>query len=569
MKAKKVLATILAMVLTASVISGCGGAGSAGESGDSTNKAAGESSNGTVEETGGDAETVSAEETGGFDSVAGMVVDPNSDAVSSKDTLRIRIPSEPPAFDRHLNASYYSAMVNSFVCSYLMNREYDANGNYVTLLNDYSLATDYKYDDGYTGVTFTLRDGVQFANGTDMTAEDVAFSIVLFSDQAAYGFIDFDNVAAVDEKTVYIPFTRTEANALNRIADIPIYSLAYYEELDAAKDNSYFYGEGIMGTGPYRMVEYVPTDHISLEANEYYFGGVPKIKNMDIRIIKEAAVAFMELQTGGIDVLMNPDWISTNDVANGVYGDNFRALKNANNSCLYVGFNCSNNSVLGDLRLRQAICYAINLDNLLVGAVEGICEEMSGILSVFTEGESKKWSYEYNPEKAKELLAEAGYPDGVDVTLIFSGDENRKMSAEIIANQLKEVGINVTVNQGEGATITAMEANETTTWDLYVRAFENDPIPSSFFMDYAVTNTHPQDQENFEEYQQMVEAFASELDDEARLAAWDEFQTYYMENCIYLYPYAQMIDYTLYNTNLKNWNRLLYNNWDFTHAYFE
>lgn len=504
---------------------------------------------------------------------AQMTVDAASDAESSKDTLVIRINSDPASFDRHINASYYAMMVQSCVCSYLLNREYDENGNYVTVLNDYSLATDYQFDDNNQGVSFTLRDGVLFSNGTELTADDVVFSIGLFSDQAAYDFVDFENVTALDEQTVYVPFTATDANALNRIADIPIYSQAYYEECDAATDNAYFYGEGIMSTGPYKMVEYAAGDHITMEANENYFAGAPKIKNVIVRIIKEASVALMELQTGGVDILNDPDWIEVNDTLNGVYGEDFGVIKNGSNSVQYLGFNCSADSACGDLLVRQAICYAINLDDVLAGAYEGICEEVKGVVSDFAEGTSPyadgDWPYEYNPDKAKELLAEAGYADGLDLTLIFSGNENRKMAAEIVANQLKDVGINVTINQGEGATIVAVMANETDNWDLWIRAFENDPSPSKFFQDYSVTNTHPEEQDSYEQYTEYVADFASDMADESRVATWEEFQSFYMENCLYTYPLAQSVDYTLYNTHLKNFNKLLYNNWDITHAYFE
>lgn len=550
---KKFLSIALVLILALSCITGCTGQPAApAEAAPAEAQQAPETQTGSAT-----AEVATGEEV--------------ADVTSARDTLVMRINSDPASFDRHINTSYYAMMVQSFITSYLLSREYDESGAYGVCLTDYSLATDYAFDEDNMGVSFTLRDGVKFSDGSDLVPEDVAFSIGLQSDQSTHAFIDFANVAVQDGK-VYVPFVAKDANALERLADVPIYSKAYYDACGAAEDPSVFYGEGIMSIGPYKMVEYKSGDHIYLTANEYYFAGAPKITNLQIRLITENAVALMELESNGVQILNDPDWQATSAILAGDYGDGFAAAQNASNSVQYLGFNCSDDSACGDLRVRQAICCAINRDDVLAGAYEGVCKEVNSVVSSFMEGESvynaENWPYQYDPEKAKSLLAEAGFENGLDLTLIFSGNENRKMAAEIIANQLKNVGINVTINQGEGATIVAVMANETDNWDLFVRAFENDPCPSRYFRDYVVTNTHPQDEDFYEKYMEYVNNFSGELDADARLKVWTEFQSFYFENCLCMYPLAQSVDYMLYNTNLMNFRKLLYNNWDIVNAYF-
>lgn len=491
----------------------------------------------------------------------------------SERALVMRINLDAPAFDRHINSSYHAMMVQSFVCSYLINHQYDENGSYTTAITEDSLATSYTMDEDNQGVTFSLRDGVYFSDGTPMTAEDVVFSIQLSSDLSAYSFIDYDNVCVQNEQDIYIPFLTANANVLERISEIPIYSKEYYEECGAETDNSFFYGEGIMGTGAFVLESYESGHQIQLTTNEYYYGNKPEIKKIIIRIINETSVAFMELQTGGIDVMTDPDAISLASVEDGTFGDTIGIIESDSNSVEYLGYNCTSDSVCGDLRVRQAIAYAINLDDIVVGAYGQLGTRAEGIVSVFAEGTPQytpeNWPYEYNPEKAKEILAEAGYGDGLNVTLIFAGSESRKMAAELIANQLEAVGIHVTINQQDGSTVVATMANETKGWDLWIRAFENDPCPSKFFQDYVVTNTHCDETEKYDEYMGYVTDFSDEMEDDIRVGKWENFQKYYMEDCLYTYPLSQVVDYTLYNTELKDFDKLLYNNWDINDAYFE
>ena len=143
------------------------------------------------------------------------------------------------------------------------------------VVGEESLASEYSFDDDDMGLTFTIRDGVTFSNGYELTAEDVAFSIRLCSDQSYYQMVDFDNIET-DGNTIHIPFLQKDANALYNIgATIPIYSEQYYQELN---NEAEFFSTSAVGTGPYKIVEWVGGDYLDLEANETYFAGAPIIK---------------------------------------------------------------------------------------------------------------------------------------------------------------------------------------------------------------------------------------------------------------------------------------------------
>lgn len=536
----------MAAVMTVSVmLAGCGGSGGS--------ETAAPQGNATGEETETEGAPAASEET-----------------ASSKDTLTIRIQNDPGSLDYHYSTVYLMYSLRDWVTNGLLDQEYDADGNIVSVVNDESLATEYTFDEDGGGITFKIREGVKFHNGTPLTSRDVAFSCRLYSDIADFSFINFDQIECADDYTVHIPFTEPNANALYLVGiELPIYCESYYEEIGAAENDADFYSTAMVGTGPYKVGEWSPGDHINFEANEEYFAGAPKIKNIMCRVIYENSVALMELQSGGIDLMTDPGWTEVSSV---LESPDITVLENDGVAAAQLGFNMGSDKIK-DIRVRQAICYAIDKNSVAIGAYEGIGEDMYTVVSSsyeYVNDYSGSWPYEYNPEKAKELLKEAGYEDGLALTMILGGDSNRETAAEIMANQLSQAGITLTIESMEGATVVQKMANETDTWDLYIRNWGRPANPYVYFESNLPESCHINlDTEKYSGYLELVNGFKTQMDDSARKELWSSFQDKYLTDYLYSYPLVQMKDYTLISSGLKGIDKVSFQTYKLKDAYFE
>jgi peptide/nickel transport system substrate-binding protein len=492
-------------------------------------------------------------------------------AESAKDTLTIRIQNDPGSLDYHFTPVYLADFMRSWVTNRLLSQERDGNGNLIDVINEESLAESYKYDDDNMGITFSLRKGILFHNGKEMTSADVVFSCKLFSDISQFFWMDADNARAIDDYTVHIPFKEKNANVLYLLDTmLPIYCESYYNELGGESNKAQFYGEKLIGTGPYKVAEWIEDDYIRFERNDSYFAGAPKIKTVIARVIYENSVALMELETEGIDVITDPGWIEVDTVLKGTYGDKIDVLRIPGITAAQLGFNLKR--AFADKRIREAICYAINRETVAKGAYEGIAELLNSIVSKSYEGVKDytgKFPFEYNPEKAKQLLAEAGYPNGLNIIMIFGGDTYCQTAAEIIGKDLKAVGINMEIQGMDGATVVNKMATETNSWDLWIRNWGMPGNAFPFFIENIPVNTHCTDDENYNDYIEKVRAFMAVLDYDERQKLWGEFQDNYLKDYLYTFPLVQINDYTLVNSKLKGLEKVSPQTYRLKDAYFE
>ena len=547
---KRYLSMMLAALICAAGVMGCGGGGDSTETEtqSQTEEAAGETSVNAME----------------------LEVDTNTEMTSSKDTLTIAMPSDPGTIDMHYSTAYdYVAPV---IVNHLLIQEYDENGTVYPVVGEESLASEYSFDDDDMGLTFTIRDGVTFSNGYELTAEDVAFSIRLCSDQSYYQMVDFDNIET-DGNTIHIPFLQKDANALYNIgATIPIYSEQYYQELN---NEAEFFSTSAVGTGPYKIVEWVGGDYLDLEANETYFAGAPIIKNLRIRFITDSSVAFMELQNGGVDIVQTPNWTDVEGVLAGNY-PGIICWQESSAYMQHLGMNCS--GTLSDFTLRQAVACAINKEELAAGAFLGSGENSYCLVSESLPGTidySDNWPYEYNPERAKELLAEAGYEEG-ELTLtcmVGAGDATRTNAAQMIGGYLEAVGINLEIREVDIATYASTITDQPESWDFWLRNFGsgigNAPSAHDFFATNVPMNCFIDDQDSSEQMLALASQMGQAMDDTEREEVFAELQDYYLNECLYTYPLVQQKTYTLVNSDLKNLTKCGQLYWNIKDAYFE
>ncbi len=332
-----------------------------------------------------------------------------------------------------------------------------------------ALATEWKSsDDGLTW-TFQLREGVKFHDGTDFNAEAVVFNFERWMDPdhpfhqgefPYYGYMFggykgdeghvIEAVKAVGEYTVEFKLKRPLGPFLNNLAMTP-FAIASPE---AIKKYGEEFGQNPVGTGPYVFEEWKKNDTITLLKNEdYWMEGAPKLDRLIFKTIPDNSARLTALQSGEIDLMdgLNPD-----DVAVVESDGALQLFKRPSMNVGYLALN-TEKAPLDNVKVRQAINHAINKQALIDAFFGGLGEPAKNPMppSLWGYNDDIK-DYEYNPERAKELLAEAGYPDGFEIELwTFPNPRpyipQPQKIAEAVQADLGRVGIKVTITSHEWA----------------------------------------------------------------------------------------------------------------------
>ncbi|MGD9316879.1 MAG: ABC transporter substrate-binding protein [Anaerolineae bacterium] len=297
---------------------------------------------------------------------------------------------------------------------------------------------------------FELRQDVSFHNGEPFNAESVKFSVerMLAEEEAPNQgkFTSIDSVEIMDDYTVRLHLNRPDGTLFDsltsRLAMLPP---QYFEEVGAEG-----FAQAPVGTGPFSFVEWVPDDHVTLVANEDYwegsYKGQPQVDTVIFRPIPEAATRVAELEAGGVHMIQDvlPDQMDELEAAGlTVVPDEAFQLQ-------YVFFITDDESLpTHDVRVRQALNYAVDveaiIENLLAGLGSHIASPIGpGYLGYNPDVEP----YPYDPDMARELLADAGYADGFETTLDVTTAGHTDI-VDAVAGYLAEVGVDVTIQDYE------------------------------------------------------------------------------------------------------------------------
>ncbi|MCM1186092.1 MAG: ABC transporter substrate-binding protein [Lachnoclostridium sp.] len=317
----------------------------------------------------------------------------------------------------------------------------DENGN---LMN--AVASDYTISDDGLVYTFTLRENVKFHNGETVTAEDVKYSLERVS-----GLLDgtalmstmstIQSVDIIDEKTVQV----TVGSANTEL----IYSFtAAIIPKGSGEDES----ADPIGTGPFSFVSYTPQEGIVVAKNaDYWQAGLPYLDEVNFKIVNSPDTALLDLQGGSIDIYP----YLTDSQANELQGS-FQILSAPSDvvQALYLN---NDAEPLNNVKVRQAICYALDKDSVndYVSGGSGtiISSAMLPTLKDYYVDLNDAYGTDANIEEAKKLLAEAGYPNGFDLEIVVpSNYEFHMQTAEVVEQQLQAAGINATINPVEWST---------------------------------------------------------------------------------------------------------------------
>lgn len=311
----------------------------------------------------------------------------------------------------------------------------DSQGNNIP-----AVAESYEVSDDGLTYTFTLRDKVKFHDGKEVTADDVKYSIDKFAgiadgtDPFVSAFSVIKEVNIVDKKTVDVVLEKVDN-------DLPTY-LAMTSAAIIPKDNA-DPDKNAIGTGPYKYVSRSPQENIILERNNDYWGEKAGIANVTLKIESNADSIVMDLLGGSIDFYAR---LTTDQIAQ--LNDSFEIYEGTMNlvQALYL-----NNAVkpFDDVRVRQALSYAVDVDEILDITAEGKGTQIgSSMFPAFGKYFMPELNdvYKKDIDKAKELLKEAGYENGFDMTITVPSNYDPHIAvAQVLVEQLKAINVNATI----------------------------------------------------------------------------------------------------------------------------
>jgi peptide/nickel transport system substrate-binding protein len=293
---------------------------------------------------------------------------------------------------------------------------------------------------------FTLRQGVKFHNGEPFTAATAQYNVerVLNPDQKSpqRGTIDWiARLDVVDEYTVRLITNAPQPLVPERLTNFQIIPAAYAQEVGATG-----LAHRPVGTGPYKFVAWTKGQHVVLEANPDYWQGPPAVQTVVFRVIPAMQTQIAELLAGGVDIIRTvpPEQIAVIEASGTAYVSMAPMLR-----VVYLGFDClgrdpTSQPALQDKRVRQAIAHAIDVDGIIYHVLGGrAARTATGVTSMHFGYDGEAPRSAYDPEKAKGLLAEAGYAEGVRLNLHTYGGSimGQRQVTEAIMGYLAQVGI--------------------------------------------------------------------------------------------------------------------------------
>lgn len=435
-------------------------------------------------------------------------------------TLRFGLDSDVPNLVTSQNQGSASMILNSVLHRGLV--QYDAEGEVVP-----ALAEEWEEDAAQT-FTFHLRDGLTFHDGSDLTSEDVKASLEHMVDPdnvaklypAAKGI---ESIETPDDTTVVVNLAAPDAAFISYMADVSG-AILPSEEVDSE-------GPTYVGAGPYKFVSYEKgTSFVVEKFDDFYIEDEPHYDTIDFEIIPDQAARDNALLSGSVDMTSFVGWNSYDQVES---AGNL-ALDATEGPFMYLIFNTTESSPFANPKVREAVAWAVDRQAVVDAALGGVGKPLNGMPIPESSpyyNEEQANHYEKDVDKAKELLAEAGYPDGFTARMLSSSQYAFHQDTAIsVQNDLKAIGIELEMNLPDWPT--RLEVGAAGDYDIAVYGtvgVTNDPA----FLDQILTPAGAQNASFGYDDPKVNELLAqghAESDEAARKAIYDELGAYILEN---------------------------------------
>ena len=345
-----------------------------------------------------------------------------------KNTLTWAQGADVTSLDPHQGKETPAVQVNTQIFDTLVTVDPETNEVVPQIAESWEQTDDQTY-------VFKIREGIKFHDGSDLTAEDVKFSLDRARNSAAVSYIVnfIEEVTVDDDHTVTVKTTAPYAPTLRNLA-IPFAAIVPKAVVEV-DENAFI--QNPVGSGPYKFVEWNHGDHVTLKAFDDYYAGKPETENLIMKVIPETSQRTIALETGEVDLAYD---LAVNDIPKVNSDDKLTVYEIPSLTCWYVSMNM-NKKPFDNPKVREAMSMAIDRQTIIDTINAGSGQTADAIIAPAVFGYYSTGVKEYNPTKAKELLAEAGYPNGFSTTLWVNDNQSRIEMCQAMQAMLLEVGV--------------------------------------------------------------------------------------------------------------------------------
>lgn len=421
-----------------------------------------------------------------------------------------------------------------------------------------AVASDYNISEDGMRYTFTLRDNVYFHNGELVTIEDVIYSVKRCagilegqSESLVSAYSVIEEVNAVDEKTIELVLSQSDTELIG-----------YLTEAILPKDYENQSTQPI-GCGPFRFVSYSLQQSFVMECFDEYWGEKPYLDRVEFRIVASTDAAMMELKAGSIDVYP----YLTSDQANEL--SNQFDIKIGNSNLVQALFLNNAKEPFDDIRVRQALCYTVDVQDIMDMVADGYGTEIGSNMFPAFGKYYEDLSGFYDPDlvKAKDLLAEAGYPDGFEMTITVPSNYQFHIdTAQVIVEQLKQIGISAKIELVEWASWYS-DVYKGREYQSTIVGLDADLAPKALLQRYGSTTRSNFINFSNEEYDNVLAETLAAVDENIKIKNYHRLQEILAEQAasVYLQDSAVLVavnpklgGYTFYPVYVQDMSKIYY-----------
>lgn len=462
--------------------------------------------------------------------------------------LKYGVDADATGLDPHIVPA--SASVRIFRQMYDTLIDVDENMNFIPRLADSWIQPD---DVTYE---FTLKEGVKFHNGRELKAEDVKYSFERILDpntgaigQSYYNCIE--SIEVLDDYTIKFTLSEPFAPFMGNLTSL--YGAIVAKEV--VEENGDLM-QVACGTGPFKLSEWVPDNKIILVKNEDYFiKGEPTLDSIEYYVMSDESSRIAALRTGKVHMIKLP--ATSIPLVEG--NPDIDIMSYQSNDYSYLGFNLDLDK-FKDVRVRQAISYAINREEIIdlvydgEAVVSGLVPEAMGRWSIDYKNENL---YNQNIEKAKQLMVEAGYPDGFTTKMSVGLYSDIRSIGEVLKNQLEKIGIIAEIENLESGQYVDAWTNRTHEMMVGRNGAGTDPNRSVAFFFSTTGSANVWGYSN-EEVDKLCQEGVITIDETRREEIYKEAQNIILNDCPNIFMTSQM-EYYFVRKGVKNFNPTTFN----------
>ena len=450
---------------------------------------------------------------------------PNDGEKVAKDTITLVTDEEPETLDPQIGNKPKNIIAQTLILDSLITQNYETSEFLPRLATSWEVMDD-------THIKFHLREGVKFSNGNDFTAEDVLYSLGRCRDiptaASTMEFYDPDTSYAEDDHTVVLSFYYPYAPALSVLCGGRTF-IGDKETMEEMGVDAY--ARAPIGTGPYVLESWVTGSSMTLKRNENYWGEPAKTEKVVFNYIAEPTGRVIALETGEADFAY---YINGSDVNRVNELEGYHVEEGP--SCKYYTITLNmKNGIFADDRLREAMSLAIDLEALAHAGFDGTAKAMQSCLPSTVEGSvdiyGEHGGWQYDPEKAKELVKEAG-AEGLEFELHIQPTSEFLKLAQIVKGYWDAIGLNCHIEQSE---VSAREAQGP--WEAAIRNGNASEVTGILIIYESTFGSRVGNTD--EKLDEMLIKLQQTYDTEERLQQIRDLQEY-IYNIRYTIPFAEV-----------------------------